>query len=54
MYLINSEISEIISRDEMLKKFGLLCYFDEFLKAETIFQNKVINQNIVKNNYYNT
>lgn len=47
MYLINSEISEIISRDEMLKKFGLLCYFDEFLKAETIFQNKVINQNMI-------
>lgn len=48
MYLMNSEISEVISRDEMLKKFGLLNYFDEFLKAESIFQNKVINQDMIK------
>lgn len=47
MYLMNSEISEIIPRDEMLKKFGLLYCFDEFLKAESIFQNKVINQDMI-------
>ena len=47
MYLMNSEISEIISRNDMLKRFGLIYYFDEFLKAETIFQNKVLNQEII-------
>ena len=48
MYLMNNEISEIISRDEMLKKFGLLYYFDNFLRAESIFQNKVNNEKIIE------
>ena len=48
MYIMNSEIEEYISREDMLNRFGLLCYFNEFLKAEEIFQNRIVNQDIIK------
>ena len=46
MYMMNGEISEIISRDELLKRFNLFEYWEAFLNAETIFQEKVVNKEI--------
>ena len=46
MYMMNGEISEIISRDDLLKRFNLFEYWEVFLNAETIFQEKVVNKEI--------
>lgn len=44
MYMMNSEIKEIISREEMLEKFGLLEDADTFFHAELTFQSKVLDE----------
>ena len=46
MYMMNGEISEIISREDMLKRFNLFNYWEAFLNAETIFQEKIVNKEI--------
>ena len=46
MYMMNGEISDIISRDELLKRFNLFEYWEAFLNAETIFQEKIVNKEI--------
>lgn len=44
MYMMNSEIGEIISRDDLLKKFDLFKYWETFLTAETVFQEEIVNK----------
>ena len=44
MYMMNSEIGEIISRDDLLEKFDLFKYWETFLTAETVFQEEIVNK----------
>ena len=46
MYMMNGEITEMISRDDLLKRFNLFEYWETFLNAETIFQEKIVNKEI--------
>lgn len=48
MYLMNGEIENIVTREELLKRFGIWDCFESFLKAESIFQRKVLNWDIIE------
>lgn len=48
IYMMSEEISTVISRDEMLKKFNLLELSSKFFEAEKIIQEEILNQEILK------
>ena len=46
IYMINSELEQVISREKIFKKFGLLESSSAFLEAEVIFQGKILNHKL--------